>query len=157
MTSEIWITKRSMDYSIQKLKIWGVYPLWSPFNLTMARFACQDQPAPYLSTQKSAKWWIYPLRGSFDHRNGLVYPSGPTSSIVKKSVSAKDPWTIAYENWQNRGLTRSRDHLTLKMGRSPNDPWTIVHKNRQNERFTHYGAFLTLTISWFTRRDEPTP
>ncbi|KAG5576297.1 hypothetical protein H5410_056431 [Solanum commersonii] len=87
MTSEIWITKRSIDYSTQKLK--------------------------------------------------------------KQKISKKYPWTIAYENWQNGGFTRSGDHLTLKMDRFAH-PWTIAHDNRQNEGFTRSWDHMTLKMGRFT-------
>jgi len=83
------------------------------------------------SIRKSAKWGIYLLRGSFDLENGPFWPWGPTVTIEKvltdiqvkfllewgqNSGSPKNPWTIAYENRQNGGITCSGDRLTLKMG-----------------------------------------
>ncbi|KAG5576451.1 hypothetical protein H5410_056585 [Solanum commersonii] len=96
------------------------------------------------STRKSAKQRVYPLRGSFDHENGL------------KSGSPKDLWTIAPENRQNERFTHSglvlknvHENFWKKLHRksgSPKDPWTIAHENWQNEGFTRSGDCLTFKI-----------
>ncbi|KAG5598144.1 hypothetical protein H5410_039376 [Solanum commersonii] len=65
------------------------------------------------STQKWAKWGVYLLRGSVDLENGPFWQLGRTGSIDK---IAKNPWTIAHENWQNKGCSCSGNRLTLKMG-----------------------------------------
>ncbi|KAG5576330.1 hypothetical protein H5410_056464 [Solanum commersonii] len=69
------------------------------------------------STRKSVKWAVYKLRGSFDLENRSDFQSGPTSSIVTKSKSPKNPRPIAHENWQNGGFARFEARLTLKMDR----------------------------------------
>ncbi|KAG5576385.1 hypothetical protein H5410_056519 [Solanum commersonii] len=41
------------------------------------------------STRKSTKQGVYPFRGSFDHENKPVYPSGQTDSIAKHTKTGK--------------------------------------------------------------------
>ncbi|KAG5576452.1 hypothetical protein H5410_056586 [Solanum commersonii] len=63
MTSKIWMTKRSMDYSTKISKMGGL-------------------PVTGIHT-KISKTGVYPIRASFDHGNGPIYPFGPTGSIAK--------------------------------------------------------------------------
>ncbi|KAG5576298.1 hypothetical protein H5410_056432 [Solanum commersonii] len=100
--------------------------------------------------QKLAKPRSYPLRGLFDLENGSVCPSGPIDSIAKKSGSPKDPWTIAHDNRQNGGFTRSGDHLTLKMG------LLAPYENRQNGWFSSFGDCFTSKMGRFPGQDQPT-
>ncbi|KAG5593520.1 hypothetical protein H5410_044034, partial [Solanum commersonii] len=167
----IQITKKSIDYSTQKLVKWGVYqlrgsfgfdngPFWSPWTIAyenrqngrftcfracltfkVGRFGRDGQLAPYLRSPKS-RWTI----AHENCQNGGLPAPGSTKSL----------WTIAHENWQNERFTCSGDRLTFKMGcfgprnsRSPKSPWTIVHENRQNGGFSCSGARLTFKMGRF--------
>ncbi|KAG5576363.1 hypothetical protein H5410_056497 [Solanum commersonii] len=77
MTSKIWITKRSMVYSTQKLAKRGVYPLWAPFTLTMGRLVF-----PFGPTVSIAKVWTDVRENFWQNRR-------------RKSGSPKDPWTYS--------------------------------------------------------------
>ncbi|KAG5576359.1 hypothetical protein H5410_056493 [Solanum commersonii] len=82
---------------------------------------------------------------------------------MSKIWITKRSWTITHKNWKNRGSTRSRVRLTLKMAErsqksgSPKDLWTIAHENRQNVGFNLSGDYLTMKMSQFTRPIESIP
>ncbi|KAG5576366.1 hypothetical protein H5410_056500 [Solanum commersonii] len=86
MTSKIWITKRAMDYRTRKLKSRSPKDPWT------------------IAHENRQKWGIYPLRGSFDLKNGPVYPSRPTSSIAMVFTNVHEKIT------QKLALRGSFDH-----------------------------------------------
>ncbi|KAG5576341.1 hypothetical protein H5410_056475 [Solanum commersonii] len=69
MMSEIWITKRSIDYSTRKLAKWGAYLFWGSFDL-------ENGPiCPSRETGCNAKWPIFSFQ--------------PTDSIAKVLTESK--------------------------------------------------------------------
>ena len=83
----------------------------------MSEFQITKKSVDY-STQKSAKWWVYLIRGTFDIYNATIWSWGLTGSTAKvltdvheifwqklcrKSKSPKIPWTTAHENRENWG------------------------------------------------------
>ncbi|KAG5576364.1 hypothetical protein H5410_056498 [Solanum commersonii] len=105
MTSKIWITKISMDYSSRKLAKREVYLLRGLFDLENGTVCLSGQTTSKAkvlmdvhitktsmdySTRKSVKREVYLLRGSFDLENGPFCLLGPTRSIPKV-------WTDVHE------------------------------------------------------------
>ncbi|KAG5576360.1 hypothetical protein H5410_056494 [Solanum commersonii] len=113
MTSKIWITKRSIDYSTQKLAKPGVYPLrWS--------FDFENGSVYPLGPTISIAKFLTDIHKKVEQKRRQKYrsPKDPWTMHMKISKMG-DPWTIAHDNEQNGVFTRSGAHLTLKMGQRP--------------------------------------
>ncbi|KAG5576422.1 hypothetical protein H5410_056556 [Solanum commersonii] len=135
MTSEIWITKRFMEYSTQKSTKWGIYLFWGSFDF-VNRSICTSRQTGSIARvltdvhekfskndhTKIGKTRGLAAPGLFYLDNRQVFPSGPTSSIAKVLTDVHNFFKndignlhhqkihgLAHKNRQNRGFTRFED------------------------------------------------
>ncbi|KAG5576294.1 hypothetical protein H5410_056428 [Solanum commersonii] len=152
------ITKRSSVYSTRKLAKRVVYPFRGSFDIENGP-VCQSGPIGSMANvlmdqNKGFTHFGDPLTLTM---GWFTYRDKPTPYLRhRKSGSAKDPWTIAHENRQNKVFTHYGDRSTLKMG-SPKYPWIIALENWKNGWFTSFGAHFTLKMGRFAHQDQPTP